>query len=135
MGILGRLFGQSPKPGKPRHTSPATFAEDVLEAERPVVVDFWATWCQPCQVMSGLLEELGPQYAGRVDFFKLNLDQSAGIAGEYGVRSIPTLALFHQGSLVGRIVGVTPLNDLKAQFDHLAALAVDDADSSASHDS
>ncbi|HUU45022.1 MAG TPA: thioredoxin [Acidobacteriota bacterium] len=123
MGFLSKLFGRSPKPGKPRHTSPATFAEDVLDAELPVVVDFWATWCQPCQVMSGLLEELAPQYAGRVDFFKLNLDHSAGIAGEYGVRSIPTLAFFHQGALVGRVVGVTPLNDLRAQFDRLAALA------------
>ena len=122
MGVLGRLFGGEPTPGRPRPTVQATFDEDVLSATRPVVVDFWAKWCAPCQVTGGLLDEVGPEYSGRIDFYKLDIDQSPEIATQYGVRSIPTLVFFHNGSVVNRVVGVKPLNALTEAFDRLASL-------------
>jgi thioredoxin 1 len=122
MGILSRLFGGEPKPGRPRPTGQATFGKDVLSATRPVVVDFWAKWCAPCQVTGGLLDEVSPEYAGRIDFYKLDIDQSPEIAAQYNVQSIPTLVFFHQGAVVNRMVGVVPLNALKEAFDRLASL-------------
>ena len=122
MGVLGKLFGGKPKPGRPQPTVLATFEEDVLSATRPVVVDFWAKWCAPCQVTSGLLDEIGPEYVGKIDFYKLDIDQSPEIAAQYKVRSIPTLIFFHRGDVVNRVVGVMPLNPLKKALDRLAAL-------------
>lgn len=122
MGVLGRLFGGEAKPGRPRPTTQATFNEDVLAAARPVVVDFWAKWCAPCQVTGGLLDEVGPEYVGKIDFYKLEIDQNPEIAARYGVRSIPTLVFFHNGNIVNRVVGVVPLNPLKEALDRLAGM-------------
>jgi len=123
VGFLGKLFGQQPKPGRPRPTSQATFEQDVLSSPLPVVVDFWAVWCSPCQVIAGLLDEVGPRYTGKIEFFKLNIDQNPEIAAEYGVRSIPTLILFHQSSPVDRITGLLPLIPLTERLNRLARLA------------
>jgi len=123
MGMLKKLFGGEPKPGKPKPTMAATFNEDVIEAARPVVVDFWAKWCAPCQVTGGLLDEVGPEYLDRIEFYKLDIDQSPEIAAQFGVKSIPTLVFFYKGDVVNRIVGVQPLNPLKAALDKLAGMA------------
>ena len=120
MGFLKNLFFKPPKPGKPLPVTDASFGQEVLESEIPVVVDFWSRTCPPCQVMGGLLDEIGPDYVGKVHFFKLNVDQNPRTAMQYQVRSIPTLILFRKGKPVDRIVGLLPLNPLRAKLDSLA---------------
>ncbi|MGB2768337.1 MAG: thioredoxin [Candidatus Zixiibacteriota bacterium] len=120
MGFLRQLFSRPPRPGKPLPVTDASFGEDVLESEIPVVVDFWSARCSPCQVMGGLLDEIGPDYVGRVMVFKLNVDQNPQTAAQYQVRSIPTLVLFRKGEPVDRIMGLLPLNPLRARLDELA---------------
>lgn len=119
MNFLKRLFERKPKPGKPQPTSDRTFDQDVLGAELPVVVDFWASWCPPCQVMGGLLNEIAPEYSGRLKIFKLNIEENPRIAAKYGVSSIPTILFFKNGQITDRIVGLLPLNPLKKKLDEL----------------
>jgi thioredoxin 1 len=120
MGFLKDLFFKPPKPGKPLPVTDASFAEEVLKSEIPVVVDFWSARCSPCQVMGGLLDEIGPDYAGRVRIFKLNVDQNPETAMQYRIQSIPTLILFRDGKPVDGIIGLLPLKPLRAKLDALA---------------
>jgi thioredoxin len=119
MGFLKNLFFKPPKPGKPLPVTDESFQKEVLESEIPAVVDFWSARCPPCQVMGGLLDEIGPNYVGRVHIFKLNVDQNPEIAMQYRVQSIPTVILFKKGRPVDRIVGLLPLNPLRAKLDSL----------------
>lgn len=120
MGFLKNLFFKPPKPGKPLPVTDESFREEVLESEIPVVVDFWSARCPPCQVMGGLLDEIGPDYVGQVRIFKLNVDQNPQTAMQYRVQSIPTVFFFNKGKPVDRIVGLLPLNPLRAKLDSLA---------------
>jgi thioredoxin 1 len=122
MGFLKNVFSRPPKPGKPLPVTDGSFRREVLESDIPAVVDFWSPGCAPCQVAGGLLDELGPDYFGRVHFFKLNVDQNPETAVKYGVQSVPTVILFHRGRPVDRIVGLLPLNPLRARLDRLAQL-------------
>jgi thioredoxin 1 len=119
MGFIKNLFFGPPKPGKPLPVTDLTFREEVLESDIPVVVDFWSPRCPPCQVMGGLLDEIGPDYVGQVKIFKLNVDQNPETAIQYRVQSIPTVFFFNQGKPVDRIVGLLPLNPLRAKLDAL----------------
>ena len=84
------------------------FKSDVLEAEGPVVVDFWAEWCGPCKMIGPSLEEIANEMAGKVKITKLNIDENPEIAAQFGVRSIPTLMIFKGGEVADIKVGALP---------------------------
>ena len=88
-----------------QHFDGPTFEADVLQAQEPVVVDFTAVWCPPCQMMAPVVEKLADEFVGRVKIGKLDTDANPEIAIRYGVSGIPTLGLFREGKLVDRLVG------------------------------
>ena len=102
---------------KPVQIEDANFVEVVLQAKVPVLVDFWAPWCGPCRMVAPVVDELADEYEGRVDFAKVNVDESPKIASQYGIMSIPTLILFKDGKPVSNIVGFRPKDELKKSLD------------------
>lgn len=88
------------------------FQEKVLKADKPVVVDFWAKWCSPCLKMEPIVEELSKEFKDKVDIYKLNVDESASKAAEYGVRGIPAYFFFKNGEVVDRVIGITSKKEL-----------------------
>ena len=88
------------------------FATEVLKADKPTLVDFWAEWCGPCKQIEGILEELSDEMKGQVSFVKHNIDQEPNIPTKYGVRGIPTMLLFTNGELKATRVGATTKSDI-----------------------
>ena len=105
----------------PTDTSDATFEQDVLNNDQPVLVDFWAPWCGPCRMVAPVVEELSNDYDGRVKFVKLNTDENPGVSAKYGIRSIPTLLIFKGGELKGQVIGFRPKGDLAKHLDSALA--------------
>ncbi len=86
----------------------ATFTEDVLQSDKPVVVDFWAEWCGPCRMVSPILDEIAGENADKISIVKLNVDENPQTASAYGIVSIPTMNVFQGGQVVKQIVGAKP---------------------------
>ncbi len=86
----------------------ANFEQEVLQADLPVLVDFWAPWCGPCKVLAPTIAELAGEYAGRLKVCKVNIDDSPSSAVRFGIRSIPTLVIFKAGREAGREIGALP---------------------------
>lgn len=93
------------------------FDAEVLEAQEPVLVDFWAAWCGPCRMIAPVVEELAVDYAGKLKVGKVNVDENGAVASKFGIMSIPTLLLFSNGEVVERIVGFHSKDDLVKVID------------------
>lgn len=96
------------------HINDADFETVVAQSDIPVLVDFWAPWCGPCKMIAPILDEIAPEFAGKVKIVKINVDDNQLVAGQFGIRSIPTLLLFKNGQLVATQVGALPKNQLAA---------------------
>ena len=101
----------------PIHTSDTNFENDVLKANTPVLVDFWAEWCGPCKALAPKLDEIAKEYSGKIRVAKVDIDQNKETPGTYGVRGVPTLALFKDGQVVDQIVGNHPKENITALLD------------------
>ena len=86
----------------------ANFKEEVLESDLPVLVDFWAVWCAPCRMVAPVVEEIAKEYEGKLKVCKLNVDEAPAAASEYGIMSIPTLAIFKNGQVIEKVIGAVP---------------------------
>ena len=106
---------------KPVPINDGDFDQTVLQAEKPVLVDFWATWCGPCRMVAPIVDELADEYDGRISFVKLDVDQNPKTAAKYGIMSIPTLLIFKQGEPASHIVGFRPKEELKRSLEEVLA--------------
>lgn len=97
--------------------SDSTFEQEVLKADMPVLVDFWAEWCGPCKMIAPAINELAGEYAGKAKIAKLDVDSNQVIASQYGIRSIPSLLIFKNGRVVDQIVGALPKQRIKERLD------------------
>ncbi len=102
---------------KPIPIDDSNFDQTVLQAETPVLVDFWASWCRPCLMVAPILDELADEYSGRITIARLDVDQNLKTAVRYGITSIPTLLIFKNGEPVSHIVGFRPKRELRRSLD------------------
>ncbi|AHB89352.1 m-type thioredoxin TrxA [Thermosynechococcus sp. NK55a] len=92
----------------------ATFEQEVLNSDIPVLVDFWAPWCGPCRMVAPVVDEIANEYQGRVKVVKVNTDENSKVATDFGIRSIPTLMIFKGGQKVDILVGAVPKTKIEA---------------------
>ena len=99
------------------HTNDSNFDADVINSEKPALVDFWAEWCGPCKMIAPFLDEAATEYADKLSIVKLNVDESPNIAAKFGIRSIPTLMLFKDGAVQAQKVGAFSKSQLTEFLD------------------
>ncbi len=104
-----------------KHISDASFEADVLQAGKPVVVDFWAEWCGPCKMIAPILDEVATSYEGKLQITKMNVDENRDIPAKFGIRGIPTLMIFKDGQLAATKVGAMSKSQLTAFIDQQLA--------------
>jgi thioredoxin 1 len=105
----------------PTNITDATFKQEVLDSDIPVLVDFWADWCAPCRMIAPIVEELAGEYDGKVKFAKVDVDSNPRTAMTYGIRGIPTLLIFDGGEPVKQVVGAVPKSVLKKNLEEALA--------------
>lgn len=106
-----------------QHTSTVEFESDVLQSETPVLVDFYATWCMPCQMLAPALDRIAEEFAGRLKVLKVDVDREPHLAASHRIQGVPTLKLFHQGRAVDTIVGLPSVGALRAKLESVAPAA------------
>jgi thioredoxin 1 len=106
---------------KPMEITDATFEKEVLQADKPVVVDFWATWCGPCKMIAPILEEVASEMGEKVKVTKLDVDSNGRTAGKYNIMSIPSLLFFRNGQVVDQVIGAIPKAQLLARLEKVLA--------------
>jgi thioredoxin 1 len=99
------------------HVNEGTFDTEVLNSDKPALVDFWAPWCGPCRAIAPVLDELAGEYKGKVIVAKVNVDENRKLAGNHGVMSIPTMILFKNGKVMDKLIGLVPKERLKELMD------------------
>jgi thioredoxin 1 len=99
------------------HVSDATFDDEVLNSDKPVIVDYWAEWCGPCKMIAPILDEIADEYEGKLTVAKLNIDDNQDTPQKYAVRGIPTLMIFKEGEIAGTKVGALSKSQLSAFID------------------
>jgi len=99
------------------HTTDATFTQDVLKSDKPVLLDFWAEWCGPCKMIAPILDEIASEYHDRVKVAKINIDENPQTPPKFGIRGIPTLILFKNGTVEAQKVGAVSKSQLAAFLD------------------
>lgn len=101
---------------KPIEITDSNF-EEILNSEKPVMVDFWAEWCGPCKMVGPLVEEMAGEYDGKAVIAKVDVDNNPNVSAKYGIRSIPTMLFFKDGEIVDRQIGAVPKNVLITKLD------------------
>lgn len=99
------------------HLDDKNFKKEVVDSKQPVLVDFWADWCGPCKMVAPVIEEISKEYAGKVKVAKINVEEAANTATNFGIMSIPTLMLFKNGKVVKQIVGAVSKQELRSAID------------------
>jgi len=102
---------------KPIEFTDSNFEDEVLNSDKPVLVDFWAEWCGPCRIIGPIVEEMAEEYDGKAKIGKVDVDSNSEVSVKYGIRSIPSLLIFKDGEVVDQIVGAVPKSHLTKQLE------------------